>query len=102
MPLASKMDIPVVSFTNTRWGSLLKGHTKWQGAVPSAADCYRFVLRHPAVALAWTAPRSTEELQANVTALDAPRMTGDEVAKWKAYGDLIYGDGSDAFETRWP
>ncbi|MGA1199138.1 MAG: aldo/keto reductase [Candidatus Latescibacterota bacterium] len=102
LPLATKMGIPVISFTNTRWGSLLKGHTRWQGPIPSATDCYRFVLRHPAVALAWSAPRSREELQANLSVLKAPRMLGDEVAQWKAYGDLIYGVGMDAFETRWP
>ncbi|MBT3605831.1 MAG: aldo/keto reductase [Candidatus Latescibacteria bacterium] len=102
LPLAVKMGIPVVSFTNTRWGSLLKGHAKWQGSVPSAADCYRFVMRHPAVKLAWTAPSNVTELQANMACIDAPRMTGDEVAQWKTYGDLIYGDGTDAFEMRWP
>ena len=102
LPLAAKMGIPVFSFTNTRWGSLLKGHSRWQGPIPSAADCYRFVLRHPAVALAWTAPRMLDELQANLSVLQALRMLGDEVAQWKAYGDLIYGDGKDAFETRWP
>lgn len=102
LPLAAKMGIPVISFTNTRWGSLLKGHARWQGPIPSAADCYRFVLRHAAVKMAWTAPRSLGELQANLSALRGPRMLGDEVAQWKAYGDLVYGDGMDAFETRWP
>jgi len=102
LPLAAKVGIPVVSFTNTRWGSLLKGHVRWQGPIPSAADCYRFVLRHPAVAWAWSAPRSVIELQANLSVLNASRMLGDEVAQWKTYGDLIYGEGLDAFETRWP
>jgi predicted aldo/keto reductase-like oxidoreductase len=102
LPLAAQAGIPVVSFTNTRWGSLLKGHAKWQGPIPSAADCYRFVLRHGAVKLAWTAPCSSSELKANLSVLDTPRMRGGEVAQWKAYGDLVYGDGTDAFETRWP
>lgn len=102
LPLALKLGIPVISFTNTRWGSLLKGHAKWQGPVPSASDCYRFVLRHPAVKLAWTAPTKVSELLANMTCIDGARMTGEEVAQWKHYGDLVYGDGTDAFETRWP
>jgi aryl-alcohol dehydrogenase-like predicted oxidoreductase len=102
LPLAGRAGIPVVSFTNTRWGSLLKGHARWRGPTPSAVDCYRFVLRHPSVKLAWTAPASAEELLANLSVLTTPRMMGDEVAQWKAYGDLVYGDGKDAFETRWP
>jgi predicted aldo/keto reductase-like oxidoreductase len=102
LPAAQRRGIPVISFTNTRWGSLLKGHKKWPLPVPKAADCYRFVLRHPAVKVAWTAPASPAELRANLPVLAAPRMTGDEVAQWKTYGDLIYGDGKDAFETRWP
>ena len=102
LPLAARSEIPVISFTNTRWGSLLKGHKRWSGLIPSAEDCYRYVLRHPAVKVAWTAPRTVAELEANLTLLSAPRMMGDEVAQWKTYGDLIYGDGMDAFETRWP
>lgn len=26
----------------------------------------------------------------------------DILHQWKAYGDLVYGTGADAFETRWP
>ena len=26
----------------------------------------------------------------------------DEGTAWRDYGDLVYGDGTDAFETRWP
>lgn len=102
LPFAVQSHIPIVSFTNTRWGSLLKGHERWTGQVPTAVDCYRFVLRHAAVKLAWTSPQSPEQLRENLAVLKAPRMLGDEVAQWKAYGDLIYGNGQDAFETRWP
>lgn len=102
LPMAVRTDIPVISFTNTRWGSLLKGHKSWSGDIPTAGDCYRFVLRHPAVKMAWMAPRTVVELESNLSVLTASRMMGDEVALWKTYGDLVYGEGMDAFETRWP
>lgn len=102
LPATVQAGIPVISFTNTRWGSLLKGHTAWMGDVPTAADCYRFVLRHPAVHMAWTSPRTIAELKENLSVLGAGRMLGDEVARWKQYGDLIYGQGTDAFEMRYP
>ena len=39
----------VVAFTATRWGSLLRGHDKWPGEMPSAGECYRFCLSNAAV-----------------------------------------------------
>ena len=70
---------------------------------PLAADCYRFVLQHPAVRLALTAPATEAHLRENLNVLTEPAEPGpDEMASWKAYGDLIYGEGGDAFETRWP
>jgi aryl-alcohol dehydrogenase-like predicted oxidoreductase len=103
LPAAQKAGLPVVSFTNTRWGSLLKGHPDWNDTVPSAAECYRYVLNHPAVQVALTAPASTAELEQNLTAMNrSGSLSESEVARWQAYGDLIYGNGSDAFETRWP
>lgn len=103
LPAAIGAGIPVVAFTCTRWGSLLEGHAGWPGQVPSAADCYRFVLRHPAVALALTAPATENQLRRNLTVLsDAGEPAPEEMSSWKAYGDLVYGEGGDAFETRWP
>ncbi|MDE2998715.1 MAG: aldo/keto reductase [Gemmatimonadota bacterium] len=103
LPAAIDAGVPVVAFTCTRWGSLLEGHAGWPGRIPSAADCYRFVLQHTAVALALTAPATEKQLRQNVTVLTEPREPApDEMSDWKAYGDLVYGEGGDAFETRWP
>ena len=93
----------MVAFTCTRWGSLLKGHRDWNGPVPTAVDCYRYVLRHPAVRLALTAPRTEADLRKNLTVLKVEDEPGaEEIARWEAYGRLVYGEGGDAFETRWP
>ena len=56
LPAAQAAGVPVVAFTCTRWGSLLEGHRDWSGPLPSAADCYAFALRNPAVGVALTAP----------------------------------------------
>lgn len=103
LPAAIDAGVPVVAFTCTRWGSLLEGHAGWPGSAPSAADCYRFALQNPAVALALTAPGTENQLRQNLTVLTEPREPApEEMSAWKAYGDLVYGDGGDAYETRWP
>ncbi len=100
-PTALGRKIPVIAFTCTRWASLLKSHPHWTGEVPTAAECYRFALHHPAVRLALTAPQTTVELQQNLNVLQAPPLTPAEVVYWGEYGDLIYGNGQDDFETQW-
>lgn len=72
--------------------------------MPSAADCYRFALGHPAVQVALTAPESLEHLRENLRALDpaGEEPGAAELAAQREYGDLVYGQGKDAFETEWP
>ncbi len=101
-PAALKANIPVVAFTATRWGSLLLGHRDWPNLAPKAADCYRMALHHPAIRLVLTAPKTQAELVENLSVLPAPQLSPQEVTKWKAYGELIYGSGQDSFETQWP
>ena len=101
-PAIEATNLPVVAFTSTRWGTLLQGHPEWSGAPPTAADCYRFGLHQPAIRLTLTAPKTRDDLRANLAVLDSPSMSAEEVTCWQAYGDLIYGAGKDAFETKWP
>ncbi|MBF2005297.1 MAG: aldo/keto reductase [Chlorogloeopsis fritschii C42_A2020_084] len=101
LPSAQRAGIPVVAFTCTRWGTLLQGHPHWQQKSPTAADCYRYVLHQKAVSLALTAPQNLQQLEANLSVLNAPPLTPEEIAHWQAYGNLIYGTGQDAFETQW-
>lgn len=104
-PAALKAGVPVVSFTCTRWGSLLRRPTGWSPdrPVPTAADCYRFVLRHPAVRVALTAPGTVKRLYENLSVLrDGPGLSPEKYRVWEDYGRLVYGDGKGAFETRWP
>lgn len=98
---AIRANIPVVAFTCTRWGSLLKGHPNWQDRPPTAADCYRYALHNQAISLALSAPQSLQQLAENLSVLNAPSLSPTEVAHWQKYGDLIYGTGQDPFETQW-
>jgi aryl-alcohol dehydrogenase-like predicted oxidoreductase len=100
-PMAQQAEIPVIAFTCTRWGQLLQGRPDWQGEIPTAADCYRYALHHPAVHLALTAPQTRVQLEENLSVLHAPKLTPEAVARWQDYGALVYGNGQDAFETRW-
>ena len=102
LPAALDAGVPVVAFTCTRWGSLLTGHQDWDGPVPTAADCYQYVLRHPAVHIALTAPTTPAQLQENLPALEGEVQPSQGLPLWEAYGKLVYGDGTDAFETQWP
>ena len=103
LPAAIGAGVPVVAFTCTRWGSLLKGHPEWAGEIPTAVDCYRYALCHPAVDVALTAPASLDELQGNLGVMKEPMaVDAGQITSWESYGDLVYGSGTDAFETKWP
>ena len=102
LPAALNAEVPVVAFTCTRWGSLLTGHQDWSGPVPTAADCYQYVLHHPAIHIALTAPTTPAQLEENLIALQGTEHLSENLPLWEAYGKLVYGDGTDAFETQWP
>jgi len=102
LPRAKAADVPVVAFTCTRWGSLLRGHPDWAEKVPTAPDFYRFALAHDAVRIALTAPSTISEHNENVETSVEGGLSESELLDWSRCGDLVYGDGKDAFETRWP
>lgn len=105
LPAAHCADIPVVAFTCTRWGTLLKGHRNWSRDLPKprAADCYRYALHNPAVQLALTGPKTLEDLRQNLAVLDlGPEDNCAQLALWEEYGQLVYGDGTDSFEVQYP
>ena len=103
-PSAIKSKTPVVAFTATRWGTLLEGDADWSSEPPTATDCYRYCLAHPAVHVVLTAPKSIQELEQNVRVLKLPAMTHECRSNWERFGDIIYersGSTTD-YESRWP
>lgn len=79
----------LVSFTATRWGSLLKPHSGI-ARIPTAADCYRFVLSQPAVDVCLTGPRNLADMRQAVSVLERAPMDDDELAWMRSVGDYVY------------
>ncbi len=103
LPAAIAADMPVVAFTCTRWGSLLKDHPEWNDTLFDAVTCYRYALQHPGIRLAMTAPETTGQLKENLEIFNHPdTLSKEEIDRCEAFGKLVYGDGMDTFEVRWP
>jgi aryl-alcohol dehydrogenase-like predicted oxidoreductase len=82
----------VVAFTATAWGRLLKAGKMPAGeAPPSAADCYRFALSHPAVDVCMTGPRNLNEMRSNLSALERGPLSDVEMSRMRRIGDHLYG-----------
>lgn len=71
-PVTALLEIPVVTFTALRWRDLLRTTPDdppgW--LPPSAADCYRFCIENPSVAVALAAPCGRAQLDEALRALD--------------------------------
>jgi len=82
----------VVSYTATRWGQLLEEKRMPPGEPPpSASDCYRFVLSHPAVDICMTGPKNLEQMREALRTLDRGPMSEDELVRMRKIGDYIRG-----------
>ncbi len=82
----------VVVFTATCWRKLLKPKLMPAGEAPlTAADCYRFVLSNPDVNVCITAPKTAEQMEDNLKALDAGPLDEEEMARVRRIGNHIYG-----------
>ena len=58
---------------------------------PTAGDCYRFVLSHPAVDVCMSGAKTLEEMRGNLAALEAGPMPEAELERMRRIGDFIYG-----------
>lgn len=93
-PLTNTRGMPVVSFTALRWGALLKRTPDDPPGFrpPSPADCYRFCLAQPAIAVVLAAPANRGQLEDDLgllenwnspsaAELDALQRHGDRVRR---------------------
>jgi aryl-alcohol dehydrogenase-like predicted oxidoreductase len=89
----------LVAFTATSWGQLLG---KAQGLVrsrpipkservPTAADCYRFVLTRPEVDVCMTGPKDAVQMEHALEALRLGPMSEDELAWMLRVGRAVSG-----------
>ena len=81
----------VAAFTATSWTQLLQPKLVPAGErVPTAGDCYRFVLSHPDVDLCVTGPGSMEHVEQALAAMARGPMTEEELAWMRRVGDAIH------------
>ena len=81
----------VVTFTATDWRKLLKARKMPPGeAPPSAKDCYRFALSHPAVDVCMMGAKNWRQMADNLETLDLGPLTAEERERMCRVGDHIY------------
>ena len=81
----------VVAFTATSWRQLLDPKRVPPGErVPTAADCYRFVLSNSAVDVCMTGPANETHAADALRALELGPMSPEELAWMRRVGDFIH------------
>jgi aryl-alcohol dehydrogenase-like predicted oxidoreductase len=77
----------MVSFTATSWGQLLNpGRAPAGERVPTAADCYRFVLTRPEVDVCLTGPSNAAQMEEALRTLRVGPMDQGELAWMRRVG----------------
>ena len=93
-PATRAAGIGVVVFTVLRWGTLLQRPEEWpeNGPLPSAVDCYRYVLNNPDVHLTLSGASTWQQLETNLRAADEgqPPLTPQETRWLIEFGDVVY------------
>ena len=85
----------IVSFTATRWGTLLKPELAPRGeATPRASDCYRFGLTNPNVDVSLAGPKDDAQLDEALVALEKGPMSDDELAWMRRVGSHVRAETS--------
>jgi aryl-alcohol dehydrogenase-like predicted oxidoreductase len=81
----------VVAFTATSWRQLLNPKRIPPGErVPTATDCYRFVLSNPAVDVCMTGPSNEAQAEEALRAIEQGPMDVQELAWMRRVGDYIH------------
>jgi len=82
----------IVSFTATAWRKLLKTKKLPPGEIPlSAAQCYRFVLSHPAVDVCMMGAANTAQMRENLEVLDQGPLSQTELSRVQRIGGYVGG-----------
>ena len=90
--LTSQSRSGIINFTATAWSKLLNPKKIPAGEkLPTAVDCYRFVLSNPLIDVCMTGTKTYEEMKENLTVLERGPMTQDELERMRRIGDYIYG-----------
>lgn len=91
-PYLSNYNPFIISYTATRWKYLMrrpKGYPK-VARVPTAGDCYRFVLSNPNINVCLTAPSNLKQLEENLAAFKQGPLPPEDMEFMKQFGDTIH------------
>lgn len=82
----------VIGYTATRWTALLRRPKTWpkDARIPTAGECYRFVLSNPHVHAVLTAPRNERELRENVAAVRRGPLNDEDTKFMCEFGDAVH------------
>jgi aryl-alcohol dehydrogenase-like predicted oxidoreductase len=82
----------IISYTATRWRYLLRRPRHWPKSepIPTAGQCYRFVLSNDNVSACLTAPSNLKQLRENLSALDQGPLSTDEMKFMQTFGDVVH------------
>ena len=82
----------VVAYTATRWTYLLRRPKGWPAnePVPTAGQCYRFVLSNPDAHVVLTAPKKESELLENLREAARGPLPEDEMAFMRRFGAYVH------------
>jgi aryl-alcohol dehydrogenase-like predicted oxidoreductase len=91
-PHLAAHDPGVVSYTATRWGYLLRkpGGYPNNAPIPTAEQCYRFVLSNPHVDVCLTAPSNAKHLEQNLMSIAKGPLLADEMDFMRKFGDIVH------------
>lgn len=91
-PQLAAHDPGLISYTATRWNYLLRRPRAWPKSdrIPTAGDCYRFVLSNAHVDVCLTAPRNLKQLRENLAAVAQGPLAGDEMDFMRRFGDVVH------------
>lgn len=89
-PHLQKTSTGIVSFTATYWGKVLKEkNVKKPAVVPTAGDCYRFVLQREEVDVCMMGVRDLEMLRGNFSEIAKGPLSLDEMERLRTVGSTI-------------
>ena len=91
-PRLTAHDPGLVSYTATRWGELLRRPPDWPrgGRIPTAGECYRFVLSNPNVDVCMTAPSNARHLRENLAAVRQGPLSEEDLTFMRQFGDAVH------------
>jgi predicted aldo/keto reductase-like oxidoreductase len=94
-PFLQPHDPGVTSFTATRWRELVRrpAEKKWPRAepIPTAGQCYRFVLSNPAVHVCLMSPRNLGQFEENLKEVrEKGPLAPEEMDFMRRFGDAVH------------